>query len=151
MQKRKPNFTYTPHRISNGYVTSIEIDGQPIHKIKNIEAFYKEFGYTEEMRKDGVLPDEFIWDEYTKGNPSTHSACLQMHIIEYLAKNCDAFITEYGDQYQNWFDDHVELVTEKESYCVTCRAKPFCRIGVSCSEMPKSLDTWSASDANDDQ
>ncbi len=148
MQNRKPNFTYTPQRISSGYVTCIEMDGLPIHKIKNLDAFYKEFGYTENIRKNGVLPDEFIWDEYTKGN---HSACLQMHIIEYLTKNCATFISEYGDQYQNWFDEHIESVTEKETFCVTCRAKRFCRIGMSSLERPKALDAWLIYTTNDDQ
>ncbi|MGA8865096.1 MAG: hypothetical protein WBM09_01405 [Gallionella sp.] len=151
MQKRKPIFTFTPQRTPGGYVTCIEIDGQPIHNIKNLDAFYKEFGYTENIRKAGVLPDEFIWDEYTKGDHSIYSDCLQVHIIEYLTKNCAPFITEYGDQYQNWFDDHIEWVTEKETFCVTCRARRFCRIGMSSLEMPKSPDTWSISITKDDQ
>jgi len=89
------------------------MDGQPIHKIENLDVLYKELGYTPDIREAGVLPDEFIWYEYTKGNPSPFASCLQMHIVEYLVKNSIVFICEYGNQYQDWFDDHVAAVTEK--------------------------------------
>lgn len=131
MQNRMPNFTYHYPDNSNKYTAHIKRDGQTIHKIGNLDAFFKGFGYTLELSKAEVLPDEFIWDEYTKGNPSPVASCLPMHIVEYLAKNSIAFIAEYGNQYQDWFDDHVAAVTEKDVLCVTCRMKSFCQIGKS--------------------
>jgi hypothetical protein len=131
-----PNFTYHYPNNSNKYTALIKRDGQTIHKIGNLDAFFKEFGYTPELSKAEVLPDEFIWDEYTKGNPSPFASCLQMHIVEYLAKNSIAFIGEYGNQYQAWFDEHVAAVTEQDVLCVTCRMKSFCQIGMSIPKIP---------------
>ena len=136
-----PYFTYDPPRPSDAYTACIKLDGRLIHQITNLDGFYKEFGYTAEIRKSGVMPDEFIWDEYTKGNPSPYAKCYQLHIVEYLAKNSTAFIDEYGKQYKNWFDDHVKAVTEKNVLCVTCKTKSYCRIGISISKIPESLRT----------
>ncbi|MGA8865103.1 MAG: hypothetical protein WBM09_01375 [Gallionella sp.] len=151
MQKPMPHFTYNPPKSSNGYVACIEMDGQPIHMIKNLDAFYKEFGYTPDTRKAGVLPDEFMWNEYTEGNPSPYTSCLQMHIVEYLTKNSIAFISEYSDQYQYWLDDHIKAVTEKDFLCVTCRAKSFCQIGMSSSLIPAHWSAWFGSLTDDEQ
>jgi hypothetical protein len=142
MLNRIPNFTYNSPKASDSYSASIEMDGQPIHKIKNLEAFYQCLGYTADARKSGLLPDEFIWEKYIKGDPFNFADCLQMHIVEYLAKNSITFINEYGNQYLNWLEQHVEAVTEKNLLCVTCRSKSFCHIGMSNFQIPASLSTW---------
>ena len=131
MQNQVPHFAYSPPNVSKGYAAWIKKNGQPFHQIKNLDAFYMELGYTPDIRKAGVLPDEFIWDEYTKGNPSPNASCFQMHIIEYLVKNSIAFISEYGNQYQDWFNNHIEAVTEKNISCAPCRGESFCNIGMS--------------------
>jgi len=107
------------------------MDGQPIHEIKNLDAFYTELGYTAEMRMAGVVPDEFIWDEYTKDNRTSYASCLQMHLIEYLVKNSIGFLGEYGNQYKTWFDNHIEAATDGNISCAPCRGESFCNIGMS--------------------
>jgi hypothetical protein len=151
MSNRIPNFTYSSPKASDRYTACIEMDGQPFHKIKNLDVFYQELGYTPEIRKAGLLPDEFIWEKYIKGDPSTFAGCLQMHIVEYLAKNSITFINEFGYQYQTWFEEHVEAVTEKNILCVTCRIKSFCHIGMTSFQMPASLSSWLGGLTNDDQ
>lgn len=151
MQNRIPNFTYNSPNSSDRYTATIEVDGQPIHKIKNLDAFYRELGYTAEIRKAGVLPDEFIWDKYIKGDPAIYADCLKMHIIEYLSKNSISFIGKYCNQVQNWFDDHVAAVTEKSILCVTCKAKSFCHIGMSSIKIPAHLEAWLGGIAFDEQ
>jgi len=127
MQNRIPHFTFSHPKISNGYVACIEKDGQPIHQIKNPDAFYKELGYTAEMRMAGVLPDEFLRNE---GNSSFYAICFEMRIIDYLAKNSISFIDEYGYQYQNWLDNLIEAATEKNLSAPPCRTETFCNIGM---------------------
>jgi len=151
MQNRMPYFTYQHPNNSNKYTACIEMDGEPYHKIGNLDVLYKELGYSLDIGKAGVLPDEFIWDEYTKGNPSPFASCLQMHIVAYLVKNSIAFIVEYGNQYQDWFDVHVAAVTEKNVSCVTCRMKSFCQIGMSSSKIPESLRGWLGSIIDNDK
>lgn len=131
MQNRIPHFTFSPPNVTNEHAAFIEMDGQPIHRIRGLDAFYLGFGYTEEMRKTGVLPEEFLRKEYTKGNQSHYSICFQMHLIDYLAKNSDEFMDEYGYQYKNWFDKHIEAATGGDISPPPCRTKTFCNIGMS--------------------
>ena len=128
MRYQIPHFTYSPPRISKGHDAWIEMDGQPIHEIKNPDEFYKELGYTAEMRMAGVLPDEFLRHEC---NSSFYAICFEMHLIEYLVKNSIAFIDEYGNQYKNWFDNHIEAATDGNISCAPCRGESFCNIGMS--------------------
>jgi hypothetical protein len=130
MQNRIPHFTFSPPNISNKYVATIEMDGKPTHRIKKLDAFYQGFGYTKAMSKAGVLPDEFLKSEYTKGNLSHYSICFQMHLIDYLAKNSDEFMGEYGYQYKAWLDKHIEAATGEDFSRPPCRTKTFCNIGM---------------------
>jgi hypothetical protein len=135
MRNVMPNFTYSSPKASDKYSACIEMNGQPFHKIKNLDVFYRELGYTPEIRKSGLLPDEFIWEQY---------------INEYLTKNSIAFINEYGKQFLNWFENHVQSATDKNDLCVTCRHKSFCHIGMTSFEIPASFSTWLGGIANKD-
>lgn len=66
--------------------------------IEDIQAFYESLSYTASMNKAGILPDEFVWEEYT--NNSGYSVCLQKHIMDYLHVHSPKFNDAYGEQYQ---------------------------------------------------
>ncbi len=55
-----PHFNY--HLASQLSMRSgdVELDGEIIHKIGNIDELYYEFSYTPDLKKSGVLPEEFI-------------------------------------------------------------------------------------------
>ena len=127
METKIPDFKYNPARASNNYVPSIELADRVIHKIGNPDEFYKTFGYTQDIKEAGVLPDEFIWDEYIKEGALDFSACLQMHVIEYLRKYSATFIEEYGNQCEIWVAAHAEVRAARGVACVACRMAPFCK------------------------
>jgi hypothetical protein len=104
----------------------IEIDGKCVHKIKDIDAFYKEFGYTAEMAMAGILPEEFIWQKYIKDNQTKYTHCLQIHLIEYLKKHSDAFRKQNGAQSDAWIAAHAKTGTTENEICFTCRMQPTC-------------------------
>jgi len=151
MQSRIPYFSYDPPKISTGEAACIRVDGRIIHRINDLDGFYKELGYTAELNKAGLMPAEFIWNEYVLGNPPPYAACLQMHIVEYLEKNSVTFLIKYGGQYHDWFDDHVKAVTESNVSCVSCRMKSFCKIGMSGPRLPAHLSAWLGSIPKDNQ
>ena len=76
------------------------------------------------MAKEGILPDEFIWDEYIKAGSVKSTACMQMHIIEYLNKFSGSFRKKYSDQYKSWIV--ADAKPENEDLCFSCDLKPFC-------------------------
>jgi hypothetical protein len=149
MQNPIPHFAYDPPRNLNAYTARILSNGVPIHQIKDLEGFFRDLGYMAETKKAGALAEEFIWEEYTKDNLAAR--CLQMRIIEYLVKNSVAFLGEYGNQYQNWFDEHVKAVTENNFLCITCKMKSFCQIGISIPKIPTRLSNWLRGILGDDQ
>ena len=129
MQQIIPHFQYHAKCISSKNLCCIKADGQAIHEISDygeLDKFYRVFGYTADKPKAGILPDEFIWDEYIKDNPVAYTDCLQIHIIEYLIKHSDTFRKRYGEQCESWIAAHAESVTARGVLCVTCRMKPYC-------------------------
>jgi hypothetical protein len=119
-----PIVKYRPKGLA-GQLGFIEVDGRSIHKIEDLDAFYKEFGYTSDMAQAGILPDEFIWQKYIKGNETNSSSCLQIHTIEYLRKHSAAFREEYGEQSVAWIKAHATS-TAKGDLCTACRMEPVC-------------------------
>jgi hypothetical protein len=124
---KMPHFHFNFAKHSTTYFGVIEADDNVIHHIKNIDKFYGEFGYTTDMAKAGVLPDEFVWAEYIKDdNAEIFATCLQVHIIEYLTKCSDTFRKQYGTQSKHFIASHA-LEKETNTYtCAACRLKFFC-------------------------
>jgi len=69
----------------------IEMDGKIIHKINNIDEFYHEFGYTRDMMKASVLPEEYIWSRYIQNATCNFVVCIQIRIIKYLIKHSEEY------------------------------------------------------------
>ena len=125
MQNIIPTFQYSTKGNVNNHYGHIDADGQLIHWIKNLDEFYEALGFTASMAKEGMMPDEFIWDEYIKVGAINSAACLQMHIIEYLSKYSDSFRKKYSDQYKNWIA--ADAIAEKDKLCFSCKMNPFCQ------------------------
>jgi hypothetical protein len=109
-------------RHQTGY---IEVDGEVIHPIKDLDEFFKTFGYTKEINMKGILPDEFIWDEYIKDG-AKHTECLQIHLIDYLRTHSETFRQKYGAQCGKWIAALAEPIKENSELCITCKMRSFC-------------------------
>lgn len=128
MRSQIPFLSYCSKDPLNRYFGHIEVDGEIIHRVEDLNAFYEAFGYIDDMRKQGVLPEEFIWDEYVKDSVENHTACYQIHLVEYLIKHSDVFRKKYGVQCVEWLAAHAEDVTARDELCVTCRKQSFCAV-----------------------
>ena len=121
-----PHFNYTissPHH--QHYMCIVDKD-DVIDKIDNLDEFYKEFGYTAEIAKAGVMAEEFIWEHYVKNKD--FNACFQMHIVDYLNKHSEKFIELYGEQYESYVKSHVVAREARGSECYACKHNKFCEI-----------------------
>lgn len=103
----------------------IEIDGECVHELHDLDAFYQVFGYSAEVSKAGILPDEFIWDKYIKDN-SRYTHCLQIHLIDYLKSHSEAFRKKYGVHADVWITYHAKSTAVKNDLCAACRMLPAC-------------------------
>lgn len=123
MQTSIPRLTYLPKTPSGGYSPCIKVNGKVVHHIEDLGEFHKVFGYTQDIAKAGILPDEFIWEEYFKGIAANRTACFQVHLIEYLLKHSALFRKEYADQCESWIIAHAEARSACGEVCCACKTK----------------------------
>jgi hypothetical protein len=123
MQTSIPLFRYRTRQSADTKFGFIEAEGEVVHSIENLNEFHKAFGYTRDMANAGILPDEFIWEEYIKDKAESCAACYQLHIIEYLLKHSVAFFQKFGERYDDWIAAHAEAKAASGNLCVVCKAK----------------------------
>lgn len=119
-----PHFKYRPKPLSNAHYGSIELGGEVIHKIEDLGEFHKAFGYTSDIAKAGVLPDEFIWEQYIEDSAKNCKTCFQLHIIEYLIEHSVSFRKKYEAQCEDWIAAHKEARSLRgEIVCPACKTR----------------------------
>jgi len=119
---RMPHFNYHLANPQSMYFGCVDMDGEIIHQIANIDEFYYEFGYTAEMMKAGVLPEEYIWTKYIQNATCNFAVCLQICIIKYLIKHSD----QYGEQCESCLGVYLKDTVAKGMACAACTMKPLC-------------------------
>jgi hypothetical protein len=79
-----------------------------------MNTFYREMGYTDDMRLSGVLPDEYIWETFVNLRDNSHTHyCYQLHIMSFLCKFSTDFIQKYGNKCIDW----LASVDRKDASC----------------------------------
>ena len=123
MKIQMPHFKYLSKNQANKHWRYIEAEGEVIHHIENLDEFYKAFGYTIDKAKAGILPDEFLWEQYIKDTAVNCATCFQMHIIEYLIKHSVTFRKKYGALCESWIAEHAEARAMNDVLCCACKTK----------------------------
>jgi hypothetical protein len=123
--KAMPLFSYSlskPNQREFGCITSAD---EIFHRIGDVEEFYATLGYTQEMRKQGVIPDEFIWERYTRDGAVMSATCVQAHIATYLHKHSHKFRGQYGHAYAMTAGTcSADCLDASDKDCVDCSRHP---------------------------
>ncbi|MES1989151.1 MAG: hypothetical protein V4440_14190 [Pseudomonadota bacterium] len=119
--KQMPFFKYHLLDKNNFNFMWITDDNIKVHKINDVPGFYALFGYREEMRKNLIEPEFYIWENYTKESALKEELCLQAIIINYLIDNSVKFRTEYADAYMNWLGTCQSKKLRLTSDCTNCK------------------------------
>ena len=114
-----PHFKYRTKESKMQFV--IEFDGEVVHKINDLSQFHQSLGYTEEMAKSGILPDEYIWDKYTH-NTDQPCKCFHLRIFNYLSKHSDRFKDIYTATHSNWNSVLVMSKLCGNAKCTICKS-----------------------------
>lgn len=112
-----PHFKFCPKSPFSHAFGCIEMEGNVIHKIEDLSAFYHALGYTREMAKAGEMPDEYVWDTYFRQCKKDCNACYQLHIVEYLIAHSLAFREKYKHQLDSWLRHYREAKAVCSSVC----------------------------------
>jgi hypothetical protein len=108
MQTKIPHLTYLPKTDSGRFSPCINVNGGDTYHIEDLGKFHKALGYTQDLAKAGILPDEFIWEEYFRYTDVNRAVCFQVHLIEYLLKHSASFRKMYGEKCESWIADHAK-------------------------------------------
>jgi len=114
-----PIFKYSSKDPANRHFGFIEIDQVQKYWIDNLENFYQALGFSSDMRKSGLLPSQFIWEEYLS-DTAKNPLCFQLHMIEYLMKYSAPFLKIYGEHCDNWIECLSEARSARGDECLTC-------------------------------
>lgn len=118
MSNEIPHFKYNRINLRNKQFGCIMLHEDVIHRIALMDEFYKEFGYTLELAKNKILPEEFIWETFFRYPGRNCDACYQLHMIEYLLKHSDTFAKKYGHECDDWIAAHAEAKAACKLECV---------------------------------
>jgi hypothetical protein len=107
----------SPRHYQYGYIM---LGNEKVHHIGDQHEFYKALGFNDEILKTGLLPEEYIWNQYHKDKSEKSEVCLQIKIIEYLYKHSPTFKKNYEVECKHWLKSCEENQTKNSSECTGC-------------------------------
>lgn len=128
--KKMPRFSYNFSSPSKNDFGCIVADDVVFHRVCDFDEFYRALGYTDDMRMTGsILPDEFIWDRYSRNNNAKSVRCLQSKIMAYLINHSERFREEFGGEYANMIGQCLSDRKDDRDLCFDC-PKHHCSISL---------------------
>jgi hypothetical protein len=107
----------SPTESCYGFIT---LDGNKIFHLDDVEGFYSSLGFTDEYKRTGIEPEEYLWLEYRKDHCNKSYVCLQLKIIDYLSKHLPTFKANYTEQCKYWIDCCMEFRSQNLPMCAEC-------------------------------
>lgn len=119
-----PDFKFMPPRVINNGSGGIAIGDGSFHHINNLEEFYAALGI-KDNGGGGLLPEEFIWDRYTRDGASKSMRCLQIQIGNYLYTHSARFKELYGCAHEKMIGTcKSEQIDHRDGHCLRCPMHP---------------------------
>lgn len=122
--KEIPEFKYYLSNHRHMHFGSIVADEILFHHVDNFDEFYKALGYSDDLAVAGVVPDEFVWDRYCRGDASKSLKCLQVQITVYLYNHSEKFREQYGREYADMIGKCISDKIDDGHHCVNCPMHP---------------------------
>jgi hypothetical protein len=109
----------SPHHNQYGYIM---LGNEKVHHISDADEFYKALGYNDEVRKTGLMPEEYIWERYHRDESVKSEVCLQAKIIEYLNLHSPSFKNNYAIECEHMLESCKQKKANKSNECSGCIA-----------------------------
>jgi hypothetical protein len=109
----------SPHHNQFGFIM---LGNEKVHRIGDVDEFYKALGYNDEIRKTGLLPEEYIWEKYHRTESVKSEVCLQAKIIEYLNFHSPSFKKNYAIECEHMLESCKQKKANKYNECAGCIA-----------------------------
>lgn len=122
-----PDLKFMAPRVINHGFGSIAIGDGSSHHINNMGEFYAALGF-KDNGGGGLLPEEFIWDRYTRDGASKSMRCLQIQIGNYLYTHSARFKELYGCAHEKMIGTcKSEHIDDRDGHCLKCPMHPTLR------------------------
>lgn len=123
--KKIPYFSYNLSSPTKQDFGCIVADGIVFHQISDFDDFYRALGYTDDIRMtSSTLPDEFIWETFSRSGALKSVQCLQTQITVYLHNHSERFREEFGREYANMIGQCLSDKIDDSDLCVNCPMHP---------------------------
>jgi hypothetical protein len=107
MPKNIPHFKFHFKPTPATRLPCIKFNNEVIHEIKDLNEFYLAMGYGINNVQNEFLPEEYIWDKFTKHSAHKNCmSCFQLRIINYLLQHSKTFLQKFGKHYNEWVTAH---------------------------------------------
>lgn len=107
MPKNIPLFKFQIKPTASAKLPCIKFNGEVIHEIQDLNEFYLAMGYGINNVKNEILPEEYLWDKFTKHCASKNcTSCFQLRLISYLLKHSKTFLLKFSRHYDEWIAAH---------------------------------------------
>ena len=124
MQIQMPRFKVLSNDHISKHSVIIELEGEIIHKVEDLHEFQQALGFKADMAKNGILPDEYVWERFVKGSQARCSSCYQLHILKYLMKHSARFRNRFEEQKEEWIAALAMAgIVTGNIVCPVCKSK----------------------------
>jgi len=120
-----PKFKYNLSDIRKSHYGCVLVGDQVFHRVGNADEFFAALGYTEKIRKSGLLLDEFLWEKYKRKGAAKSEQCLQVRIAAYLHQHSAKFRNAFGHAYQEMIGKCIpDVIDNGDDHCLNCPRHP---------------------------
>lgn len=120
-----PFFKYIPPKPVRGDLGRIVVGAETFHRIGNPKEFYAALGFTPDLAKRNWLPEEFVWDRYSRQGASKSQHCLQAQIVAYLYGKSTEFRERYGHAHDQMIGKcNSDCMDDSDEHCFKCSMHP---------------------------
>ena len=120
-----PKFEYNLSRPRQSHYGCIYAGDEVFCRIDDINGFFATLGYREEIRKTGMMLDEFLWERYRRDGAAKSAQCLQVQIAVYLHRHSAKFMAEFGRAFEEMLGKCIaECIDNDDAHCLDCPKHP---------------------------
>lgn len=116
-----PRFSWERVKPHDDESLCLVADGARFHRCSPfVDRFYHALGYTDGLRANGMLPEEFVWSIYKRDGAPKRPSCLQPKIYAYLFEYSERFRNEFGERFLQLAGRCTAPMRNDDRLCASC-------------------------------
>jgi hypothetical protein len=105
------------HHPDYGFILA---DNRRFHRIQDHQVFFAKLGYAPHLNQQGLEPEAFIWETFTRDQATKSRECLQTQLAAYLYDHSERFRMDYGMAYLSSLKECDSERLDQSFVCTQC-------------------------------